>query len=131
MFKRSKVKVSILGYREGMILVEDLRGKVRIFSSLGGLMQVRSALCPSCLWVAGCEWFGAVIGEIFGHNLLTSQCLRVQSVTCSHPPVFLHQIGLYFVDSFEMVGKFPAILTFNRLFLKLNQFICNSLPVLK
>ena len=29
-----------------------------------------------------------------------------------------------------MIGNFPAILTFNRLFLKLHQFICNQLPVL-
>ena len=29
--------------------------------------------------------------EIFGHNnRLRSQCLQVQPVTCSHPPVFLH-----------------------------------------
>ena len=35
----------------------------------------------------------AVIGEIFGHNRLRSQCLQVQPVTCSHPPVFLYIIG--------------------------------------
>ena len=29
-----------------------------------------------------------------------------------------------------MIGNFPAILKFNRLFLKLNRFICNYLPVL-
>ena len=29
-----------------------------------------------------------------------------------------------------MVGNFPAVLNFNRLFLKLNRFICNQLPVL-
>ena len=29
-----------------------------------------------------------------------------------------------------MIGKFPAILTLNQLFLKLNQFIYNQLPVL-
>ena len=29
-----------------------------------------------------------------------------------------------------MVGNFPALLNFNRLFLKLNRFICNYLPVL-
>ena len=30
-----------------------------------------------------------------------------------------------------MFGKFPAILNFNWLFLKLNRFICNWLPVLQ
>ena len=29
-----------------------------------------------------------------------------------------------------MIGNFPAVLNFNWLFLKLNQVICNSLPVL-
>ena len=29
-----------------------------------------------------------------------------------------------------MIGNFPAVLNFNRLFLKLNRFICNQLPVL-
>ena len=29
-----------------------------------------------------------------------------------------------------MISNFPAVLNFNRLFLKLNQFICNQLPVL-
>ena len=28
-----------------------------------------------------------------------------------------------------MIGNFPAVLNFNQLFLKLNQFICNQLPV--
>ena len=29
-----------------------------------------------------------------------------------------------------MFSNFPAVLNFNRLFLKPNQFICNQLPVL-
>ena len=29
-----------------------------------------------------------------------------------------------------MIGNFPAVLNFNRLFLKLNRFVCNELPVL-
>ena len=29
-----------------------------------------------------------------------------------------------------MTGKFPAVFNFNRLFLPLNRFICNQLPVL-
>ena len=29
-----------------------------------------------------------------------------------------------------MIGNFPAVLNFNQLFLKLNRFICNQLPVL-
>ena len=29
-----------------------------------------------------------------------------------------------------MIGNFPAVLKFNQLFLKLNRFICNELPLL-
>ena len=29
-----------------------------------------------------------------------------------------------------MIGNFPTVLNFNRLFLKLNRFICNSLLIL-
>ena len=29
-----------------------------------------------------------------------------------------------------MIGDFPAVLNFNRLYLKLNRFICTQLPVL-
>ena len=29
-----------------------------------------------------------------------------------------------------MIGNFPAVFNFNRLFLKLNKFVCNKLPVL-
>ena len=32
---------------------------------------------------------------------------------------------VYSIDSSKMICKFPAVLNFNRLFLKLNRFICN------
>jgi hypothetical protein len=64
MFKRTNVNVSILGYREGMILVEDLRGKVRIFSSLGGLMQVRSAVSFLLNPVIYCRFSQVVVWNI-------------------------------------------------------------------
>ena len=34
-------------------------------------------------------------------------------------------IEIYSIDSSKMVYNFPAVLNFNRSFLKLNQFICN------
>ena len=67
----------------------------------------------------------SVIEDIFGHNQFRSYCLQVQPVTCWHPPVFLHQIGVYSIYSSKMMGNFPAVLNFYRLFLKLNRFICN------
>ena len=38
-------------------------------------------------------------------------------------------IGVYSINSSKMIGNFFAILIFNRLFLKLNWFICNELSV--
>ena len=29
------------------------------------------------------------------------------------------------MNSSKMIGKFPAVVNFNRLYLKLNRFICN------
>ena len=63
--------------------------------------------------------------EIFGHNRLRSWGLQVQPVTCWNPPVFLYQIGVNSMNSSKMIGKFLAVLNFNRLFLHLNRFICN------
>jgi hypothetical protein len=40
---------------------------------------------------------GLVVGETFGHNRLRSECLQVQPVTCSHPPVFLYKLGYILV----------------------------------
>ena len=34
------------------------------------------------------------------------------------------------MDSSKMIGNFPAVFSFNRLFLKFNRLICNLLPVL-
>ena len=34
------------------------------------------------------------------------------------------KIGVYSIDSSKMMGNFPAVLNFDRLFLKLNRFIC-------
>ena len=36
-----------------------------------------------------------------------------------------HTSEVYSIDSSKMICKFPAVLNFNRLFLKLNRFICN------
>ena len=38
---------------------------------------------------------------------------------------FLYKVGIYAINSSRMIGNFPAVLNFNRLFLKLNRFICN------
>ena len=39
-------------------------------------------------------------------------------------------LGISSKNSYKMIGNFPAVVNFNRLFLKLNRFICNKLPVL-
>ena len=38
---------------------------------------------------------------------------------------FLKKIGVYSINSSKTIGNFPEVLNFNRLFLKLNRFICN------
>ena len=50
------------------------------------------------------------------HRLPTPTGLHV-----GHLPVFLYGFGVYYIDSSEMFGKFPEVLHFNRLFLKLNR----------
>ena len=55
-----------------------------------------------------------VIGEIFGHDRLRFLCLQVQPVTCSHPSVFLYEIGVYSsIHSFKTIGDFLEVLYFN------------------
>ena len=36
-----------------------------------------------------------------------------------------HSFEVYSIDSSKMIGNFPEVSNFNRLFLKLNRFICN------
>ena len=46
--------------------------------------------------------------------------------------VFLYSFEVYsFIDSSKMINNSPEVSNFNRLFLKLNQFICNQQPVEK
>jgi hypothetical protein len=35
------------------------------------------------------------------------------------------EFKVYSINSYKMIGKFPAVLNFNQLFLKLNRLICN------
>ena len=65
------------------------------------------------------RWSGRLLG------IITSSDLSVCKSNRLHPPVFIDEIGVYSTDSSKMIGNFPAVLNFNRLFLKLNQFIRN------
>ena len=38
---------------------------------------------------------------------------------------YRNQITIYSIDGSKVIGNFPAVLNCNRLFLKLNRFICN------
>ena len=38
---------------------------------------------------------------------------------------FFHSVEIYSIDSSKMIGNPPEVSNFNRLFLKLNQFIYN------
>ena len=59
------------------------------------------------------------------HHRLRSKGSQVQPVACRHPLVFLYYIGVYSIYSSKMIRNFLAVLNFNRLFFKLNRFICN------
>ena len=68
-----------------------------------------------------------MIGEIFGYDWL-----RYYSSVCESNRlhvdilwVFLYEDGVYFINSSKMIGNFPAVSNFNRLFLKINRFICS------
>ena len=80
------------------------------------------------------QWSGGFLGIITGWdpsvwkpNRLHVDILRVTRYTLH---VFLYWIGVYSINSSKMTGNFPAVSNTNRLFLKLNRFICNQPPVL-
>ena len=67
------------------------------------------------------QWSGRFLG-ITGRDPSVCKSNRLH---CSHPPVFLYKNGVCSINSSRMIGKFPAVLNFNRLFLRLDRFICN------
>ena len=76
------------------------------------------------------RYFTPAIGEILGitgwdPSVCKSNRLHVDILRCSFT-----RFGVYSINSFKLIGNFPAVLSFNRLFLKLNRFICSRLPVL-
>ena len=51
---------------------------------------------------------------------------KSQPVTCSHRPVLLYSVEVYYyIDSSKTIGNSPEVSNFNWLFLKLSRFICN------
>lgn len=87
--------------------------------------------CNRCI----CHW-GQTVGYMYGCRytypyqwtgrfLGTTQCLQVQPVICWHLSFFIYWFEEYFLNAFKMIGNFPEDLSFNRLFLKVNWFICN------
>jgi len=62
--------------------------------------------------VTGCQWDGATLA-------LKSQ-----------QPVMIGGNRRHSVKRPKMISNFPAVLNFNRLFLKRNRFICKWLPIL-
>ena len=92
--------------QHGSLLCEDFK----VLATVLALTQSTSG------WVS--QWSGRFLG-ITGWD----------PVTCWHPPIFLYWIGVYStINSSKIIGNFHALLNFNRLYLKLNQFICNQLP---
>ena len=68
----------------------------------------------------------SVSGEILG---ITGQDPSVSKSNHLHVDIFrffLYLSQVYSIDSSRMMGNFPDVFNFNRLFLKLNRFICNK-----
>ena len=75
-------------------------------------------------------WTGAVPGHFLG---IVRQDPNDSTSDRSHVDIFrfcFHSFEVYSRDSSKMIGKFPEVLNFNRLFLELNRFTCNQPPVL-
>ena len=65
-------------------------------------------------------------GEIFG---IIGQDPSVSKSNQLHVDIFrffFYLSQVYSIDSSRMMGNFPEVLNFNRLFLKLNRFVCNK-----
>ena len=71
------------------------------------------------------QWSKPVIGEIFGHNITGWDPSVCKSNRLHILRFSFYKICIYFKDSSRMIGNFPTVLNSNRLFLKLNRFICN------
>jgi hypothetical protein len=72
----------------------------------------------------------SVSREIFGHNWLNpsvskSNWLHVVIFQCS----FFYKFEVYSIDFSKVIGIFLEVLNFDKLFLKINRFICIQLRV--
>ena len=72
----------------------------------------------------------AMFGKIFELNQSKYQCFQVQPVTCYDLSVSLYKFEIYSLDPFKMMDDFLEVFSFNMLFLKLNQFICNQRSIM-
>ena len=69
--------------------------------------------------------FRAVPGKFLG---IVGQDPSDSNSNQLHVDIFrfcFHSFEVHFIDSSKMIGKFPEVFNFNRLFLELNRVICN------
>ena len=85
------------------------------------LKVVFEFLCRSTFLWGPNQWSGRFLG-ITGWDLsvCNSNRLHVDILRFSFT-----KLGYIPINSFKLTGNFPAVLNFNRFFLKLNRFICN------
>ena len=72
--------------------------------------------------ISHCNQSPGILLGIIGQNPGVSKSNRLHVVIFQF---FFYDTGAYSIDSSKMMGNFPEVLDFNRLFLKLNRFICN------
>ena len=69
------------------------------------------------------QWSGKFLGTIIGWD--PSVCKSKRLHVDIDPSVFLYWFEVYSINSSKVIGNSPEVLNLNRLFLKLNRFICN------
>ena len=73
------------------------------------------------------QWLGSFLSiNGWDPSVCKSNRLHVDILRFS----FIKLARVYSINSSKIIGNFHAVLNFNRSFLKLNRFNCNSLPVL-
>ena len=102
-----------------LIIVEvELKAsvKIRLIN-----VHINYILGESITHPQGSHTMGRFLGIIgWGPSVCKSNWLHVNILQ-----FFFYESGVYSIDSTKMVGNFPGILNFNRLFLKLKWFFYN------
>ena len=114
-----------------LLSLASITGYYCLFHSRLATIIIHSYMCV-CVYLAHMQpfyrllrattpqWSGRFLG-ITGWDPSVCKFNRYMSTSSGFPLLN----GVYSIDSIRTVGNYPAVLNFNRLFLKLNRFNCN------